>query len=497
MKQSRNKIISSALVFFLALGFLGVGRTSAYYSDTEISTNNLFAASMLDFDLFNSSYSSLIGPEALGEKTHASIAMPAAGSLPMQYNLTNSVTSQTGGLCDALTVEAKQNGVVKYTGALSGLAGPTSTDFGSWEFRFDLPISASVAHGDVCNLDAVFSAWRADTALPADSGFTDEERTSLSFTARMVVLNEIFANPNGGVAPKDREYIELYNNGNAPVDVLGWQISEIAGVTEIFYPIVASGAVAGQVMPYGGASTIIPAGGFLVLEFGGSAQHLNNSGDTVKLYDNVATLLDSHTYPGVAAGKAVVRFPDGIGFWVDPEPTPGTTNLVSMEDLLAAGFDEETIKQIIELATIKNVALLPDSGEEKIIEVVAEPTEEVGDEETGATTETTEQPEGILSNDEDVTTEEVVSEEVAEEAVPEEVLLNEEEITPEPEADSSPSSGVESSAEAIVSEPEPVVVTPESTPVTEIIPEPATTSEPLPEPAPAPAPESAGEIAVS
>src|SRR3989344_2908434 len=244
------KILASVVLIFSLVGFPITGKASAYFSDEETSSENSFSASMLDFDLFNNSYESQIGPEALGEKTYASIAMPVDGSLDMQYNLSNAITSDASGLCGKLTVEAKQNGVTQYSGLLSGLEAPTSTDFGSWEFRFDMPVGTLAGHGDICNIDAVFSAWRADTVLPEDSGYSDEERTSFSFTARMVVLNEIFARPNGGTAPKDKEYIELYNNGNTPIETLGWQISEISGVTETFYPIVAFRAVSGQVMPY-------------------------------------------------------------------------------------------------------------------------------------------------------------------------------------------------------------------------------------------------------
>ncbi len=358
MKKKFNKIIFLALILPLTLGVFGAQPTNAYYGDIENSPGNIFSAALLDFILTNNSLNKLIGPEALGEISHASVAMPESGSLPMQYILSNNISNNDFDFCSKLTVEAKLNGLSKYSGPLSGLAYATTTEFGSWEFRFDLPPNVSVPNGAQCNEDALFSAWRADITNRADSSWHDEETLNISFTARMVVLNEIFARPNGGAAPKDREYIELYNNGTTPVDTLGWQISEIAGTTETFYPVIATGAVSGEVQPYNGASTIIPAGGWLVLEFGGSAAHLNDTGDTVKLYDNVTTLLDSHAYPAVSAGKAVVRFPDGIGFWVDPEPTPGTANMVSLEDLRAAGFDDAMIAQVLELVALKDAALL-------------------------------------------------------------------------------------------------------------------------------------------
>jgi hypothetical protein len=367
LKLQRNKILITILLFGMGIFNLNIGVTNAYFSHTESLTGNTFSTGFLNFTLTNNNLDKLIGPEARGEISHASVVMGEGGSLPMQYTLSNTILNNDSDLCSKLTVEAKLNGVSKYTGALSGLASSVTTEFGTWEFLFDMPPNVSVPNGAQCNENALFSAWRADIVNQIDSSWHDEETLSISFTARMVVLNEIYARPDGGVAPQDREYIELYNNGDTPVDTLGWQISEIAGTTETFYPVVASGAVSGEMMPYDGASTIIPAGGFLVLEFGGSASHLNDTGDTVKLYDGATILLDSHVYPGVAAGKAVVRFPDGIGFWVDPEPTPGTENMVSLEDLRMAGFDEAMIAQVLELAALKNITLLSDEVVEEVI----------------------------------------------------------------------------------------------------------------------------------
>lgn len=348
------------LVLVLGLSAFSITPTGAFYNDGEVSADNNFSASRLDFQLTNNNLTKIIGPEAQGEVLHTSVVMPESGSLPMQYILTNNILNEDAGLCAKLTVEAKLNGISKYFGPLSGLLTATTTEFGTWEFNFDLPPLTVAAQDDRCQGEAIFQAWRADTPEPAQSGFTDDEKITFAFTARMVVLNEIFAHPAvGGVAPEDKEYIELYNNGNTPVDVLGWRISEMSGTsTENLHAIVASGAVAGQLEPYAGAPTIIAPGGFLVLRFGGAATYLNDSGDTVKLHDSGSVLLDAHSYPAVAAGKAVVRFPDGIGFWVDPEPTPGTTNTVSLDDLRLAGFTDEQIAEVLELALLKNVTLL-------------------------------------------------------------------------------------------------------------------------------------------
>ena len=348
-----KKFAAAALAFglILQIGGLAMMNTFSYFNDTENSTSNSFIATSLDFRLANNEpLVSIIGPEAGGEITRVLVAMPEDGSMSMDY---------AGGfvpagavvdpLCQKLTMEAKRNGLPFYSGPLADFTAATSTEFGSWELRFDLPPTASAAHGDKCQGEVKFWAW-PQGQIYTGSGFFDEESLPIDFTARMVVLNEIFANPASGASPpKDREYVELYNNGNASVDVLGWKISEMAGATETPHTIVATGATGSQMQPFGIASTTIASHGMLVLQFGGSASHFNNSGDTVKFYDASNTLLDGHTYPNTAAGKAHVRFPDGLGYWVDPEPTPGEPNVVTLEDLRAAGFDETTIAEIIAL----------------------------------------------------------------------------------------------------------------------------------------------------
>ena len=180
-----------------------------------------------------------------------------------------------------------------------------------------------------------------------------------------IALNEIYPSPAGGVAPSDREWIELYNTTASSIDVLDWKISEIAGATETFYSVVASGATANQVQPYAGASTIIPSGGLLVLEFGNLTARLNNTGDTVRLYNSTNIFMDGHAYPSTAVGKSHQRIPNG-GIWVDPEPTPGESNRVSMQDLINAGLDEGTIQLIIALLAEKGETLLE---EETVVEM--------------------------------------------------------------------------------------------------------------------------------
>ncbi len=189
---------------------------------------------------------------------------------------------------------------------------------------------------------------------------------SAPVSALGVVLNEIYPNPDtGDPAPNNREWIELYNNTAGAVDVLGWKISEMSGASEVFYTVVAvcpGSGTAGKIAPYSGADTEIAASGLLVLQFCPASQVLNNGGDTVRLYDGSNTFLDGHAYPSTAAEKSHTRIPDGVGVWVDPEPTPGSSNRVRLQDLIASGLDEKTIDMIIALLAARGETLLPDEA---------------------------------------------------------------------------------------------------------------------------------------
>ncbi|MDO8569270.1 MAG: LamG-like jellyroll fold domain-containing protein [bacterium] len=241
-------------------------------------------------------------------------------------------------------------------------------NFSNWNssFRFGLANEFSMDRtwlGDYCLVavyDKDLSSVEVSANFAAGAGTCGGELG--------VVLNEIYpAPPSSGnpVAPNDREWVELYNGGASSIDVLGWKISELSGGigAEQVYTIstTCSAPSASKVIPYNGASTIITVNGLLVLEFCTGENVLNNPGDTVRLYDSTNILLDLHTYPSTANGKSHQRIPNG-GIWVDPEPTPGAPNRVSMRDLIEAGLDEETIAKIVTLLAERGETLLEEES---------------------------------------------------------------------------------------------------------------------------------------
>jgi len=123
-----------------------------------------------------------------------------------------------------------------------------------------------------------------------------------------VVINEFLPSPSGGAA----EWIELYNPTSTAIDISGTYLDDIA-----------SGGGAPKAIP---ASTVIPAGGYYVLE---TSNFLNNTGDDVRfLAADGVTVYDTYTYGNTASDRSWYRSTDG-GAWAataTTAPTKGTAN---------------------------------------------------------------------------------------------------------------------------------------------------------------------------
>jgi len=148
-----------------------------------------------------------------------------------------------------------------------------------------------------------------------------------------IVLNEFLPNPEGEAYGYDfgedddsmpkGEWVELYNNSDVSYDLSGWYIWDASGddlnkisITNLnTYP----------------ANTIISGKSWLVVYM--NKEVLDNTGDTVKLFNNADTLIDFYAYTGVTPpNKSYARIPDGTGGWVDPIPTPGRRNILEDEN---------------------------------------------------------------------------------------------------------------------------------------------------------------------
>ena len=413
------------LLIIIGLNWAGLSaviETIAYYQDSEDSSQNGFSAATLDFSLVNNHIEDFIGMEAESDIEFASLVIKITGSLDVQYEVYAEKISGNDNFCNALLLEAKHNGIEKHNGTLLSLSVPAIPQLGTWEFKIDLPVSASnVPHGVECNVDLVFKGWRTDVVSFEDSGFTDEERINLRLTSRMIVLNEFLPNPDGLAYGFDfgqdkssmpqGEWVELYNNSDYDFDLAGWYIKDSLDTDTNKIMITAANTYP--------AGTVINAKSWLVVYMNKAV--LNNTGDTVKLFDNTERLVDSYTYTttsdycnieptpgdkntteasgscaGVPPNKSYARIPDGIGDWVDPIPTPGMANKLNeelveepveelVEEPISDGIEEPVIEE--EPTDIEATTTEATTSDELIIESATNATESTTEEQQGGLTE--------------------------------------------------------------------------------------------------------------
>lgn len=163
---------------------------------------------------------------------------------------------------------------------------------------------------------SVFAALVAATLIV--SGFF-VANSARAMALPSVIINEFVSNSSGG-----NEWIELLNTTSSPVDLTGWKLTELSNPS-----------TAPEETDWTALSGIIPANGILVFEVAGS--NLNNSGDSIGLYDNSLSLLQRVTYGDVlgypvtsgletapASGKSGAYI---SGSWqTDQTPTKGWFN---------------------------------------------------------------------------------------------------------------------------------------------------------------------------
>lgn len=117
-----------------------------------------------------------------------------------------------------------------------------------------------------------------------------------------IIISEIFPNPDTG-----EEWIELYNFGEEEINLQNWKIKDISSTLKSFYD-----------------NTIEPSS-YLIIEGNDLPISLNNSGDTVSLYDSNTSLIDKVNYSETEKDLSWALFEDGIK--LTSSPTKESENL--------------------------------------------------------------------------------------------------------------------------------------------------------------------------
>lgn len=146
-----------------------------------------------------------------------------------------------------------------------------------------------------------------DPALPDIAAAPAVAATSVASPAG-IVINEIIYDEVSGYSDR----VELYNVGDAPVDLTGWRISD--DKRDRFGDVPAG--------------TVLTPGGFVVLVTDVDFSFGLGKNDEVVLYDAGGAEVDSHAYTNTAPLAVWARCPDGAGAWAPATvATPGVPNV--------------------------------------------------------------------------------------------------------------------------------------------------------------------------
>jgi signal peptidase len=183
------------------------------------------------------------------------------------------------------------------------------------------------------NTFSMASDWVSPTPSP-----TVSPAPSITPTPAPVVINEVYYG-----ATSSAEWVELYNAGNAPVDLKGWSIQDNTqtDVLSTISLILLPGQFAVMVGTNNSAQVIAPDAIKIILGNTAVGNGLAKDGDRLILKSNLGNIIDQMNYgddtgvwnparAGVVAGHSLARSPKGYDTnqpsdFVDlATPNPGT-----------------------------------------------------------------------------------------------------------------------------------------------------------------------------
>jgi hypothetical protein len=125
------------------------------------------------------------------------------------------------------------------------------------------------------------------------------------FASASIFINEFLANEPG--TNTSLEWIELYNNESASIDLSGWNLTD------------------GQ--DYFSIASVIQGNSYLIFYGYETGISLNNGGDTINLTNNESALINSVTYSSSTENVSRGRYPDGSSNFANfLQTTPNFTN---------------------------------------------------------------------------------------------------------------------------------------------------------------------------
>ncbi|MEA3398672.1 MAG: lamin tail domain-containing protein [Patescibacteria group bacterium] len=129
-----------------------------------------------------------------------------------------------------------------------------------------------------------------------------------------IIINEILPDPEG--SDRDGEWIEIFNNGEARINLLNFRLDDIEGGSRPYTFI---------------DEFYLDAGKYFVIDRADSGLALNNTNESVRLFDPDGELLDKIEYEKAFTGETYARGQNNKWFWTTAL-TPGENNIISVAD---------------------------------------------------------------------------------------------------------------------------------------------------------------------
>ncbi len=148
-----------------------------------------------------------------------------------------------------------------------------------------------------------------------ESGANDETHPNPSQEGNKIIITEFLPNPED--SDRDNEFIEIYNDGDAEIDLDGWILEDKIGNVKKF------------IIPDG---TEIIAGKYKVFYSDETRITLNNSGDGVFLKDDRNNIIDETPVSDAVKEEQSYALNENRVWVLTLSPTPGRENIIKVEE---------------------------------------------------------------------------------------------------------------------------------------------------------------------
>lgn len=269
----------------------------------ELYNSSNSAVDLTDWELSDSTSRNYTLAGSIGAGQYATFYREASGIALNNSGDTVELYQPDGTLLDT----------IEYTDSAGEDVSYALSNDGDWYWTTTVTAGRSntiteVSDGTEEDLEDTESSEDEDTENTDDVNEADDSEGDLQGYdfSNDIELSELLPDPEGSDVTD--EWIELHNAGNTTIDVYGWQVAD----TSKTYTI--------------SESTNVAANGYIVLPVIDTGISLNNSGDTISLYDPASDIMDEVTYADSDSGSAYARS-NGTWNWTT-SPTPGESNAI-------------------------------------------------------------------------------------------------------------------------------------------------------------------------